>query len=121
MTTFFPKLDEEYRLERLFTPGNTFCFEALDKKIVYVALDPRQKPPEHGLFQQWISVEEQLPPECEEALLFYERNAWDEHNERYRKKDIDVGWQCDGHWHVDGCSGVVGIAWMPLPEPPEAI
>ena len=67
----------------------------------------------------WISVADRLPPEFEKVLMFYSRNAWDDSGDRYRTTDFDAGWQCDGHWHVDGCSGVVCIAWMPIPDPPE--
>ena len=68
---------------------------------------------------RWISVEDRLPPEFEKVLMFYSRNAWGDNGDRFRTTDIDAGWQCGGHWHVDGCSGVVGIAWMPIPDPPE--
>ena len=46
------------------------------------------------------------------------RNKWKD-GEQFRKRDIDKGWQIEGWWHVDGCNGVVGIAWMPLPTPYE--
>lgn len=75
-----------------------------------------------GLAQckQWISVNERLPEDGIPVLAYYERNAWPEGcNAPVRKKEIGVGWHVDGRWHVDGCSKVVGIAWMPLPEPPK--
>ena len=66
---------------------------------------------------RWIPVETALPKEGVSVLVYAERNAYGD-NGKYRKKVIDIGWQVDGHWHIDGCNGVVGIAWMQLPEKP---
>ena len=68
---------------------------------------------------KWISVQDKLPKDCEPVLVYMERDAWDRKGKFHRKKDIEKGWQIDGVWHVDGCSRVLGLYWMPLPEPPQ--
>lgn len=67
---------------------------------------------------KWIPVTERLPENGERVLAYIERDAW-HGGEHYRKKDIEVGGCFNGMWHADFCSGVDGIAWMPLPEPPK--
>ena len=69
---------------------------------------------------EWILCKERLPEECEWVLVYAERDAFDD-NGRFRKKVIEVGWQVDGKWHIDGCSRVEGIAWQPLPTPPKVV
>ncbi len=65
---------------------------------------------------RWIPVNERLPEEAVRVLVYAERNAYNKKG-KFRKRVIDIGWQIDGIWHIDGCSGVKGIDWMPLPEP----
>ena len=67
---------------------------------------------------KWIDVSESLPDRAANVLIWMERDAWKD-GKRCRKSDIGIGWQIEGRWHVDGCSDVVGLYWMPLPEPPE--
>lgn len=76
---------------------------------------------------QWVKViksslwkDADSPPKPgKEVLVYMERDAWGSDGKRKRVQDIEKGWQIDGHWHVDGCSGVDVIAWMPLPLPPK--
>ena len=130
-TVFYPKLQDEFESGRLFTPGNRICFEWKDKKIMYVALDPQQAPPEDGIFRpQWISVKDRLPPpdECKAYLVRVRSGGpayggWD--------YDCDIAtwghvWWGDGRETYDWTSiimdwdGEVTIThWMPLPEDPE--
>ena len=72
-----------------------------------------------GQEPRWIPVSKRLPGETVKVLVYAERNAYDEKGQ-FKKEVIDIGWQVGGRWHIDGCNGVVGIAWMPLPEPYKA-
>ena len=67
---------------------------------------------------EWIFVRDELPPELENVIVYVERNVF-RHGKATRKKAIEIGWHYGGFWHVDGCSGVIGIAWMNLPKPPK--
>ena len=67
----------------------------------------------------WMHVKNALPEEGENVLVYIERSAWDDDGEYIRKKEIAIGWHIGGNWHVDGCSRVEGLCWMPLPEPPK--
>lgn len=112
-TTFFPKLRDEYESGRLFTPGNRFCFEAGKQKIMYVALDPRQEPPEHGIFRpKWISVEERLPEDYELVLTVSTEGYIHifSHAPSY-KYPFGIGPHHPRYYPV--------THWMPLPDPPE--
>ena len=67
----------------------------------------------------WVSVREGLPKNCADVLAYIERNAWGDGDAPYRKREIAIGYHVNGLWHVDWCSGVDCIAWMPLPQAPE--
>lgn len=126
---FFEAMAEDDKA-MLFTPGHCFTLMNGDKRIQYVALDPRQKPPKHGLFQEWISVEDDLPPpdnfteylvrvRCGGPLY----GGWE--------YDNDLAWWSE-YWGKDGSHGydwnsiltdwdgeVTITHWMPIPDPPE--
>ena len=67
----------------------------------------------------WTPVTERLPENCADVLAYIERNAWGDEDVPYRKREIAIAYHVNGMWHVDGCSGVDGLAWQPLPEPPK--
>ena len=69
----------------------------------------------------WISVKDRLPEDGETVLVYIERAAWGDDGYAKLKNEIAIGWQIDKRWHVDGCTKVKGLHWMPLPEPPEEV
>ena len=85
---------------------------------------------ENGVtIQQWISVEEQLPPpaRCKQYLVYVRSGGGPYGDYEY---NVDFAWwgeywNRDGHgydWNCICCDwdGDVTIThWMPLPEPPE--
>ena len=64
----------------------------------------------------WISVEDRLPEEGQDVLVWYEYYRYGEYNDMYQT--YGIGYQFKGFWSGD----VQGkrsrcIAWMPLPSP----
>ena len=69
----------------------------------------------------WISVEERLPKDGEEVLVWYEYFRYGDYNCMFQT--YGIGYQFDGHWSGD-VNGTKArcIAWQPLPpayEPKE--
>lgn len=81
-------------------------------------LDRAYKAPKSAL--EWIPFHAWMPEPYTNVLMYIERDAWvDGHDNPIRKKEVAIGnVSPDGSCYVDGCSGVVPIAWMPLPEAP---
>ena len=63
----------------------------------------------------WINVNDSLPEECEDVLVYAE---WERAgiNEITKGEGIKIGWQVGGRWHIDGKCRVVGRYWMSIPE-----
>ena len=128
LSKFFADLEAKDK-ENLFTPGHRFVLECGNDKIMYVALDPRQKPPENGIFQPWISVDDELPPptRCEQYLVRVRSGGPPYGGWEYA---VDFAWwgECwqNGSYGYDWTTicndwdGEVTIThWMKIPDPPE--
>ena len=72
-----------------------------------------------GTRGRWIDPAGALPVEGVYVLLWLERDAWTDTGKPIRKREFGVGWQYGGRFHVDGCTGVKVVGWMPLPDPPQ--
>lgn len=63
---------------------------------------------------KWIPVEEAMPPELEDVLVFYP-------NSKYGKIRMDCWYPCNGkRFNFEGVYGEA-THWMPLPKPPKGV
>lgn len=94
--------------------GKTMTILALEeyKKSILRIIDEQ---PTVYVNDGWIPVEERLPEDGQEVLVWYEYFRYGEYNRMF--KTYGIGWQFDGHWSGD-VSGTKArcIAWQPLPE-----
>ena len=68
----------------------------------------------------WIPVEEKLPKDCENVLVYFEYYRYGDYNKMF--KTIGISYTFEGKWSgiINGQSGWTKsriIAWMPIPEP----
>lgn len=94
--------------------GKTITAKALEeyKKSILRIIDEQQTENNDG----WIPVEDRLPEDGQEVLVWYEYFRYGEYNRMF--ETYGIGWQFDGYWSGD-VSGTKArcIAWQPLPEP----
>lgn len=67
----------------------------------------------------WIPADEELPPNGQEVLCWYEYFRFGQYNRMYQT--FGVGYQFNGNWGGEVAQGrnAKVLAWIPLPEPPE--
>lgn len=70
------------------------------------------------LINAWINVNDSLPEECEDVLVYAE---WESAGICCVSKGegVKIGWHVDGHWHIDGKCRVIAKYWMAIPELPK--
>lgn len=68
---------------------------------------------------RWIPADEELPPNGQEVLCWYEYFRYGLYNRMYQT--FGIGYQLNGNWGGEVAQGrnAKVLAWMPLPEPPE--
>ncbi len=67
----------------------------------------------------WVSANEDLPPNGQDVLCWYEYFRYGEYNRMYQT--FGIGYQFHGFWGGEVARGSKTrvLAWMPLPNPPE--
>lgn len=62
----------------------------------------------------WINVNDSLPEECEDVLVYAE---WESAgiDDVSKNEGVKIGWHIDGRWHIDGKCRVVAKYWMAIP------
>lgn len=67
---------------------------------------------------KWINVNEYLPEECEDVLVYaeWERTETDGIS---KGEGVKIGWHIGGHWYIDWKCRVVAKYWMSIPEVPK--
>lgn len=67
----------------------------------------------------WIPADEELPPNGQEVLCWYEYFRYGLYNRMYQA--FGIGYQFNGNWGGEVARGrdAKVLAWMPLPKPPE--
>lgn len=67
----------------------------------------------------WIPADEELPPNEQEVLCWYEYFRYGLYNRMYQT--FGIGYQFNGNWGGEVARGrdAKVLAWMPLPKPPE--
>ena len=68
---------------------------------------------------RWIPADEQLPPNGEDVLCWYEYFRFGEYNRMFQT--FGIGYQYNGNWGGEVANGQKArvLSWMPLPEPPK--
>ena len=68
---------------------------------------------------RWIPADEELPPNGQEVLCWYEYFRYGLYNRMYQT--FGIGCQFNRHWGGEVAQGrdAKVLAWMPLPKPPE--
>lgn len=70
---------------------------------------------------EWISVEDKLPDDCEDVLVWYEYFRYGEYNCLFQRCGIGKFYENTQNWLINGETRwrqLRVIAWQYLPEPP---